>query len=110
MLANLNKQGYKNAVVVVGADQVKAFQYLKNYNGKPDKKGNIPYSFKKIDVVSAGERDPDAEGASGMSATKMREHAKSNNFKEFRKGVPKHVSHEHAKELFHDVRKSMGHE
>ena len=52
-----------------------------------------------VDVVSAGERDPDAEGASGMSATKMREHAKNNNFKEFRKGIPNHVSNEHAKEL-----------
>ena len=97
--------------MVAGSDRVHEYhKLLHTYNGKPDKSGKIPYSFKKIDVVSAGERDPDSEGAVGMSATKMREHASKNNFKEFRKGVPSHVSHEHAKELFHDVRKSMGHE
>ena len=30
------------------------------------------YKFDSIRVVSAGERDPDAEGAAGMSASKMR--------------------------------------
>lgn len=109
--ARLNKAGHDHLIMVAGSDRVEQYRKLLNtYNGKPDKKGNIPYSFKKIDVVSAGHRDPDAESAEGMSASKMREHAKNKNFKQFRKGVPDHVSHEHAKELFHDVRKSMGHE
>lgn len=109
--ARLNKAGHDHLIMVAGSDRVNEYhKLLHTYNGKPDKKGNIPFSFKKIDVVSSGERDPDAEGAEGMSASKMRDHAKKKNFKEFRKGVPGHVSDEHAKELFHDVRKSMGHE
>ena len=109
--ARYSKAGHDHLIMVAGSDRVEQYsKLLHTYNGKPDKSGKIPYSFKKIDVVSAGERDPDSEGAVGMSATKMREHASKNNFKEFRKGVPSHVSHEHAKELFHDVRKSMGHE
>lgn len=109
--ARLSKAGHDHLIMVAGSDRVPEYEkLLHRYNGKPDKKGNIPFSFKKISVVSAGHRDPDAEGAEGMSASKMREHAKNKNFKEFRKGVPNHVSHEHAKELFHDVRKSMGHE
>ena len=65
------------------------------------------FNFKHIEVHSSGERDPDAEGTAGMSASKMREHATSGNFKEFKKGVPKHVSSEHAKELYHDTRRGM---
>ena len=58
---------------------------------------------------SAGTRDPDAEGDTGISGTKMRQHASNNDFKSFRKGVPGHVSDEHAHELMQDVRKGMGH-
>lgn len=106
--ARLNKAGHDHLIMVAGSDRVPEYEkLLHTYNGKPDKSGKIPYSFKKISVVSAGHRDPDAEGAEGMSASKMREHAKNNNFKEFRKGVPDHVSHEHARELFHDVKNSM---
>ena len=109
--ARLNKAGHDYLIMVAGSDRVPEYnKLLHSYNGKPDKKGHIPFSFNKIDVVSAGHRDPDAEGAEGMSASKMREYAKKNNFKEFKKGVPDHVSHEHAKELFHDVRKHMGYE
>ena len=105
----LHKQGVTHLHVVVGSDRVKEFKdSLNKYNGKPNKEGHVPYNFKKITVHSAGHRDPDAEGSEGMSGTKMREHAKSSNFKEFRKGVPSHVSDTHAKELMHDTRKGMG--
>ena len=88
--------------MVGGSDRVQEFKRLLNtYNGKE-------FHFDTIDVVSAGERDPDAEGTEGMSASKMRGHASTGNFKEFKKGVPGHVPEHHAKELFHDVRKSMG--
>ena len=66
------------------------------------------FLFKKITVHSAGERDPDAEGTTGISGSKMRGHAAGGNFKEFKKGVPAHVPEHHAKEMFHDVRKGMG--
>ena len=105
----LHKQGVTHLHVVAGSDRVKEYKdKLNQYNGKPNKEGHVPFHFKKITVHSAGHRDPDAEGSEGMSGTKMREHAKSSNFKEFRKGVPGHVSEKHAKELMHDTRKGMG--
>jgi predicted nucleotidyltransferase len=106
--ARLNKAGHDHLIMVAGSDRVPQYEkLLDQYNGKSDKSGKIPYSFKKIDVVSAGQRDPDSEGTEGMSASKMREHATNNNFKKFREGVPKHVSDEHAKELFHDVKRHL---
>ena len=102
----LHKQGVTHLHMVVGSDRVKEMkEKLNQYNGTH--KGAL-YNFKKITVHSAGQRDPDAEGTEGMSGTKMREHAKNKNFAEFRKGVPAHVSDDHAKELMNDTRKGMG--
>ena len=107
--ARLNAAGHDHLVVVAGSDRVKEYHdLLHKYNGVADKTGKVPYNFKKIEVVSAGHRDPDAEGAEGMSGTKMREHAKNNDFSSFRQGVPSHVSDNHARELMKDVRKGMG--
>ena len=103
---HLHKKGVTHLHMVVGSDRVKEMkEKLHKYNGTH--KGAL-YNFKKIHVHSAGHRDPDAEGEEGVSGTKMRHHASTNNFKEFRKGVPEHVSDKHAKELIHDTRKGMG--
>lgn len=100
----LNDAGHKHLIMVAGSDRVKDYSdLLHKYNGK---EGH--FNFKKIEVKSAGERDPDAEGTSGMSATKMREHAKNGNFTEFKKGVPSSMKDHHALELYHSVRKGMG--
>lgn len=108
--AELHKSGVTHLHVVAGSDRVDEYKKkFKELNGKADKSGKVGFNFKKITVHSSGERDPDAEGDEGMSGTKMRGHAASKNFKEFRKGVPAHVSDEHAHELMHDVRKGMGH-
>lgn len=108
--AELHKSGVTHLHVVAGSDRVDEYKKkFKELNGKPNKEGKVPFHFKKITVHSSGERDPDAEGDAGMSGTKMREHAKNKNFAEFRKGVPAHVSDDHAKELMHDVRSGMGH-
>ena len=72
VLTNLNQQGYTDVVVVVGADQVKAFQYLKNYNGKPDKSGNIAFNFNTLDVISRQETGDPSAGEEGPRATPMR--------------------------------------
>ena len=105
--AKLHAAGHDHLTVVAGSDRVKEMHtLLHKYNGV--KAGHGHYHFKKINVVSAGHRDPDAEGAEGMSGTKMREHAKNKDFSSFRQGVPGHVKDEHAKELMHDVRKGMG--
>ena len=72
---SLYDQGYRNLVLVVGSDRINEFSVLLNkYNGKDGRHGF--YKFQKINVVSAGERDPDAEGVEGMSASKQRQNAK----------------------------------
>ena len=103
--AKLHKQGVTHLHMVAGSDRVPEYKKkLAQYNGKHE---GALYNFKKITVHSAGQRDPDAEGVSGMSASKMREHAKNNKFTEFKKGVPSSMSHEHAKQMYNDVRKGM---
>ena len=105
--AKLHDKGHDHLTVIAGSDRVKEMHsLLHQYNGVKSKHGY--YNFKKIEVKSAGHRDPDAEGSEGMSGTKMREHAKNKDFSSFRQGVPHHVSDDHAKELMHDVRKGMG--
>ena len=104
--AKLHKQGVTHLHMVAGSDRTEEYhKILHKYNGVKGAHGY--FKFKDIKVHSAGERDPDAEGVEGMSASKMREHASKGNFKEFKKGVPGHVSHEHAKDLYNDVRKGM---
>ena len=101
----LHKQGVTHLHMVAGSDRVDEFkQKLHQYNGSEE--GKL-FNFKHIEVHSSGERDPDAEGTEGMSASKMREHAKNNDYESFKKGIPSHVKDAHAKELFHDVRKGM---
>ena len=104
--AKLHKQGVTHLHMVAGSDRVGEYhKLLHKYNGTHE---GALFNFKHIKVHSAGERDPDAEGASGMSASKMRAHASGGNFKEFKKGVPSHVPEHHAKELYNDVRHHMG--
>ena len=103
----LYNEGYKNVAMVVGADRIREFDILlKKYNGKKGKHGF--YNFAKITVVSAGDRDPDAEGAEGMSASKMRAAASSNDFSQFSQGLPKAVSNSDAKKIYNSVRSGMG--
>jgi cytidyltransferase-like protein len=104
--AKLHAAGHDHLIMVAGSDRVKEMHdKLHQYNGTHE---GALYNFKKIEVKSAGHRDPDAEGAEGMSGTKMREHAKNGDFSSFRQGVPSHVPDQHAKELMKDVRKGMG--
>jgi len=99
---NLYKKGVTDLHIVAGSDRKEELHKLLNdYNDKQSKHGH--YKFKSITVHSSGERDADSEGAEGMSATKMRDHARNNNFSAFRKGVPSHVSDKDAKDLMKDV-------
>ena len=105
-MQKLEQLGYERVIYVAGSDRVDSFTNLLNqYNGQADKSGNIPYSFKSIQVVSAGERDPDADGAEGMSASKMRQAAADNDLESFKQGVPQQ---ELADEMFAAVRQGMG--
>ena len=102
----LYDEGFTDLVMVAGSDRVKEFSsLLKTYNGVEGKRHGF-YKFNTIDVVSAGERDPDAEGVEGMSASKMRAAAVEGDFNSFQQGVPK--GFKDAKKLYNDVRKYMG--
>lgn len=72
--ASLYDQGYRNVTMVVGEDRIREFDTLLNkYNAQKARHGF--YNFKSIKIVSAGARDPDAEGVEGMSASKQRANA-----------------------------------
>ena len=100
-LKKFHQEGHTHATMVVGSDRVKQFKALAHkYNGKE-------YNYKKINILSAGQRDPDAEGVAGISGTKMRSHASNNDYKSFKAGL--HVNHndDHAKNLFKATREGM---
>jgi hypothetical protein len=101
----LYDQGYTKVSMVAGSDRVPEFKALLNkYNGVKARHGF--YEFKdEIEVISAGERDPDVEGVTGMSASKMRAAAEEGSLQTFAKGVPGGYN---PKELFNAVRKGMG--
>lgn len=106
--AAIHNEGFINIVMVVGSDRIAEFKSLLNkYNGKTGQRYGF-YKFRSIEVVSAGERDPDSEGITGMSASKMREAAKNNDFALFTKGLPKEFNNKNSKDLFNSVRSGMG--
>lgn len=99
IVKELNKK-HDRLVMVVGQDRIKEFQdMLIKYNG-------IEYDFADIKVLSAGDRDPDADDVSGMSASKMRDFAAGSNLNMFTKGLPSSLQGS-AKNIMRDVRKGM---
>jgi|TARA_R110000851_G_scaffold10724_1_gene38328 hypothetical protein len=102
----LYDQGYTSVTMVAGSDRVEEFDTLLNkYNGVDSRHGF--YNFEDgIKIVSAGERDPDAEGVEGMSASKLRAYASDNDLENFSKGMPK--GYKDSKALFNTIRKGMG--
>ena len=99
----LHNQGITEIFMVVGSDRVREFETIINkYNNVKSRHGY--YNFDNVNVVSAGERDPDAEGASGMSASKMRAAAAKGDLKSFEKGLPRGVN---ADALMKQVRRGM---
>lgn len=103
----LHDQGFNKITMVVGQDRITEFEtLLKKYNGMKGRHGF--YNFEKINVVSAGARDPDAEGVEGMSASKQRANVTNNDFTTFSQGIPSSMSDRDAKRLFNDLRVGMG--
>ena len=99
-----HEQGYVELNMVVGSDRVAEFKkLLTTYNGQEKRHGF--YDFDTIQIFSAGERDPDAEGVTGMSASKMRAAATNNDYDTFQKGLPR--GFKNGNQLFKDVRKGM---
>lgn len=101
VLQGLHDEGYSEVNIVVGSDRVKEFGALsKKYNGKL-------YNFDNITVTSAGNRDPDADDVTGMSASKLRAAVAMNDYPTFRDGLPSGMKDTHKKELYHHIRGSM---
>jgi len=97
---------HNKLIMIAGSDRVLEFKSLLNsYNGIKSKHGF--YEFEEIDVISAGERDPDAEGASGMSASKMRKAATQGDFKVFQMGVSNELTVKDKRNMMNDVRKGL---
>ena len=100
MVIALNSVFDGTLYLVAGSDRVPEYQkLLDKYNG-------VEYKYEKIIVVSSGDRDPDADGTSGMSASKMREAAVQNNLSEFKKGLTPNIQSS-AQKLMDDVRHGM---
>jgi nicotinic acid mononucleotide adenylyltransferase len=93
---------YKKLVVIAGSDRIPEYKLLLDkYNGKD-------FTFDSIEVVSAGERDPDSDGAAGMSATKMRVAASTNDIASFKRGLPSNFKDSEVRQLMKEVRAGMG--
>ena len=102
VLRKAHNDGYANVRVVGGGDRVKEYDKLVNkYNGST-------YQFDNIEIVSAGDRDPDGEGVEGMSASKMRKAAKENDFRTFKSGMPKGMDNEILMSIFTELQDAMG--
>ena len=101
VLKKAHNDGYTNVRIVAGQDRVKEFDKLsQNYNGKL-------YQFDNMEVISSGDRDPDAEGMEGLSSSRMRLAAAEGDFKTFRAGLPEGTPRKMAMTLFDTVRETM---
>ena len=101
-MKKLEAMNYNRVIYVAGSDRVDSFNELLNkYNG-------ADYNFDSIDIVSAGERDPEVDGARGMSASKMRDFAARGDLQTFINNVP--GEKKLATKMYMDVRKAMGYE
>ena len=99
VLTALEKDGFSNVVMVVGGDRVSEFKTrMKKYTD----------AFDTFEVISAGERDPDAEGVVGMSGSKMRKAAVDRDFEKFLTGVPSRTPKRVSLKLFKSIRKGLG--
>ena len=99
-MKSLESKGFTDIIYVAGSDRVDSFTKLLNdYNGKD-------YTFDSINIVSAGQRDPDAEGAEGMSASKMKAAAAEGDFETFKQGVA--GDEKLAQMMFTKVKAGMG--
>ena len=99
VLKELQTQGYDDVVLVVGSDRVGAMQWIKRYNGKD-------YTFRKLDIISSGERDADGDTFT-ISGTKMRRAAAAGDFEAFRKGIPKGLGLKETRSLMDEIQELL---
>jgi nicotinic acid mononucleotide adenylyltransferase len=101
VLKNLCEEGYSKVNIIVGSDRQNEFEKLANqYN-------NNLYFFEEINIVSAGERDPDSDSVEGVSASKLRKFVVEGNYQEFSKGIPNTITSTQSQKLYKILRQSM---
>lgn len=101
ILKNLCEEGYKKVNIVVGSDRQNEFEKLTNqYN-------NDLYVFEEINVISAGDRDPDSDSVEGISASKLRKFVVEGNYQQFSKGIPESFGSTKSQKLYKILRQSM---
>ena len=106
VMKHLETKGYEKVVLVAGSDRVREFEtQILPYNNTADQSGNVNFNIKEVSVEEGGFRDEEANDASGMSASKMREAAAQDDFESFKQGVP---NQKLAKQMFDDVREGLG--
>lgn len=106
-LAALSEKGYDAVYVVVGSDRAPKFRSFAHYI----KPRTVDPRFIKLAhyevLVAGGDRDPDADDVSGMSASKMCAAAARGDIAAFIGGAPtQNVTL--AKQLYKSVRRHMG--
>jgi len=103
----LYDQGFTRATMVAGSDRIKEFEILLNkYNGEKNRHGFYQFQ-EKIRVISAGERDPDSEGVTGMSASKLRAFVAAGDLQGFADNSLE-VPGDGVQSLYFALRKGMG--
>lgn len=108
VLKYLSNQGYTRVIQLAGSDRIPEYKKIVDtYNTKPDKKGEILFSIPKYEFVNAGQRDPDAEGVTGISATKVRDAAVSNDYKTFEAGTPSGIPASLKKQMFEAIKTAL---
>ena len=113
VLSKLNHHGYTDCTVVVGADQVKALSYVKQYNGVPDKAGNIPFNFASLNVISRQETNDPSREEEGPRATPMRDILRDPNatdeqrFQAWRNAMSPELSDDEVMDLMHKAQQRM---
>jgi len=99
----LYNNDYRDVTFVAGSDRLESFEKLLNdYNGREG--GNVYYKFDTINFVSSGERDPDADGIAGISASGAREAAVNSDINAFAQATG---AGKLAQPLYDAVRKGM---
>lgn len=107
-LKDLQSQGYTAVYQIAGSDRIPEFNHIINtYNNKPNKAGEIPFSFAKYEIISSGERDPDSDAIEGMSASKLRSLAIAGDFNSFKIGMSPLVNINLKQDIYNIIRKRL---
>jgi hypothetical protein len=100
VMQELQTDGYTDVVLITGSDRTAEFEYkLRKYNG-------VEYKFNSVNVVSAGDRDPDSDEVAGMSASKLRSLAVAGDQDQFVAGVAD-MTYVDKIQLYNDVRSGL---